>query len=533
MSNQAQNEEFFEEHALQNCAPDDIEERQRPLTDEEQLDYAGSIAADTLSRPLTEVSLMTALVRAYKHTLRYCPSMKKWLAYRRPIWVPIDGPAVAFRAVSTFSEQVIAHAQHAIDELNAELAHFRSQRVLRTAPEVVTVVAQRRDLVGRVAFLRKYTGYNALKNAVSLLTVTEEIITYVSQLDRKTRLVNLANYAYDLKTGTPRMHSPSDMQTYATTTLYDPRATCPRFVEFVDWAMSGDKATAQSLQAFLGSCLVGNNNAHVFAVWVGSGANGKSVLQKIMQRVLGTYTYQLRSDSLKRTLAAPGSARSDLAGMLGRRMVFVPEVPEQELDTELIKTLSGDDTFTIRRLYQEDSAVPVTFKLILTTNHSPSLNDFSKGTWRRLRLFAFANEAKTINPKLADEIVDAEGPGIFNWLLEGYRLYQQAPLLPATSHQIEYQADLERDSSPMAAFIADQLVEAPDKTTYCADIHHAYSKWAKAQYKRGEPMRAIAAVEFYRKLRQRYYGRFSRVSGGLVLKGYKLRGRAMTESKDE
>src|SRR5258708_35848426 len=98
------------------------------------------------------------------------------------------------------------------------------------------------------------------------------------QLDRDPMLLNVRNGTLDLRTGELRPHSGGDYLTRLAPVTYEPAADCPTWRGFLDSVFAGDAEIIVFVQRLIGLCLTGDVSEHLFTVFWGSGANGKSTL---------------------------------------------------------------------------------------------------------------------------------------------------------------------------------------------------------------------------------------------------------------
>jgi putative DNA primase/helicase len=175
----------------------------------------------------------------------------------------------------------------------------------------------------------------------------------------------------------------------------------------------------------LGASLLPGTVTRQLVVWVGpSSANGKSTLGEIMRRVLGDYAGTLSADAL---MQQRNRATHDelLAPLVGRRWVYASEGNEgARWDTALVKLLTGADAVSLRRIYGRQELARPTWTVMLATNHVPSLGLVDPAMRDRLRLLPWDHHVPRTERvvDLAERLVEAEGPGILLWLLEGLRM---------------------------------------------------------------------------------------------------------------
>lgn len=194
---------------------------------------------------------------------------------------------------------------------------------------------------------------------------------------------------------------------------YDPGAGCPRWDAFLAEVLP-DAATRAVLQEFFGMVFLdrGRLSVEKFALFVGTGANGKSVVGDVIKRVLGPGgvssldTSQLRDEKM--------------LPFVGKRLNFVPDMGRGKDFDSTLKALASGQEVTARRNYADPERVtcpPLCFAL----NEMPVFHDTTPAFFRRLLLFRFGVTipAGRQNRSLSDEIFRSDAPGVFNWILAG------------------------------------------------------------------------------------------------------------------
>lgn len=236
------------------------------------------------------------------------------------------------------------------------------------------------------------------------------------------------------------------------------------------------------LQQFLGACLVGVATRYQLClVMVGEGSNGKSTLIKVAEALFPAASV---------AHVAPQDLGDEyrLALLAGRRLNTVGELPTTEImSSERFKSVVAGDEVTARQIRQE----PITFQPraghLYAANKLPPVADMSHGFWSRFVVLRFSQTfQRGANAReLWAELVEAEGPAIIGWMLEGAAsvLAARGYTLPASS-RLEIEAW--RKKADSVAFFLDECCEMPgakdDRAafwTQAGQLFAAYSKWAK------------------------------------------------------
>jgi putative DNA primase/helicase len=303
------------------------------------------------------------------------------------------------------------------------------------------------------------------------------------ELDADLWLFNVANGTIDLRTGDLRPHRREDLLTRVSAVEYTPGARLQRWDDFLDAVTAGDGSLQAYVQRAAGYSLVGAPSEEVLFLAHGPGASGKSTLVEAIKATMGEYAATADFETfLKRPTS--GSPRNDIARLAGRRMVVAIEADEGgQLAPALVKTVTGGDTVTARKLYREFFEFVPSFTLWLVANHAPEVDADDDAMWRRIRLLPFehvvpeAERDPAVKATLRDPAV--AGPAILAWAVEGCLIWQREGLgLPAGvgAATAAYRAGMDT----MGDFFDEHCTFGPDEWVSATDLHGRYEEWAKA-----------------------------------------------------
>ena len=244
-------------------------------------------------------------------------------------------------------------------------------------------------------------------------------------LDRDSMLLNCPNGTLELRTGKLREHRREDLVTKLCPVDYYADAQCPLFLTVLDKIFARNDELIGYVQRLLGYCLTGDVSEQILAIWWGTGSNGKSTLLNLVLEMLGEdYAIKGAPDLLVAKNTAHPTERADL---LGKRLVASIETEEsQRLAESLVKDLTGGDRQRARRMREDFWEFTPTHKLILCTNHVPSIRGTDHAIWRRIRLVPFEvtipdrEQDKHLSAKLRSEL-----PGVLAWAVRGCLDWQQ------------------------------------------------------------------------------------------------------------
>jgi putative DNA primase/helicase len=220
-----------------------------------------------------------------------------------------------------------------------------------------------------------------------------------------------------------RQHRQSDMITKMSRASWTPGKLppAPEFTKFLQ-TVQPDPEIRKFLQVFAGYCLTGLTVEQVMLFFYGAGRNGKSTIVDLLCYILDDYAVTLSIDSFSGDSKRGGSeATPDLARLPGARLVAASE-PEAnvKLKDALIKTLTGGEKIPVRRLHKDFFEVDPHFKIILSGNHKPRIDDDSDGIWRRVILVPWLVQIpKEDVDRALPQKLRKEADAIFAWMVEG------------------------------------------------------------------------------------------------------------------
>ena len=279
---------------------------------------------------------------------------------------------------------------------------------------------------------------------------------------------------------THRDGAPTDMITRQTCTEYDALALCPNWDAFLE-RVQPDREVRLWLRRLTGYWLTGRTDQQTFTVFHGLGANGKSVFAETIRKLLGSYAVSADFGTFMAKNQGNDAIRNDLARLDKVRLVVASEGPEgARLDEDLVKKVTGGDEITARFLHREFFSFKPRFKLLLVTNHRPSISGTDHGIWRRVVLvpWTVTIPREEQDRRLAERL-EAELPGILCWALQGLDEYLDLGLvLPRAI--VAANAEYRQDSDVVGHWIDDScLLDATGRTTNGA-LYQSYSAWASA-----------------------------------------------------
>jgi putative DNA primase/helicase len=285
-------------------------------------------------------------------------------------------------------------------------------------------------------------------------------------LDAREDLLLVANGVVNLRTGELMEPRPSMFLSQRVPVRYDPSASAPRWERFVEEVMSEDAEMAAFMKRLTGYGVTGSTAEQCFAIFHGTGANGKSIFMDALTAVFGPVTKTVPFSVFENSGHGGGGPSPELARLRGARLTLTSEgehgAPIREA---LVKSLTGGDTITARHLYREEMEFQPRHLILMASNYKPRFLGSDEGLWRRVKLIPFA---RFFRPEERDHYLSqtlrGEAEGILRWAVEGavewYAGGLQDPALVREATE-EYRDD----SDMLMGFFPGRLVEDDNEET--------------------------------------------------------------------
>jgi putative DNA primase/helicase len=277
-------------------------------------------------------------------------------------------------------------------------------------------------------------------------------------------------------------------------------ATCPRFEAFLGQVWP-DESVRDFMIRFLGYCLTGSVAENRCLFLHGSGANGKSVFVNVVSAVLGDFVAHVQpSLILRRGEAHP----TDKAQLFGKRLAVINEIPSgAKIDDNTLKSITGGDTISARRMHEDFWTFEPTHKLLMLGNHLPRLDGSDPAVWRRLLLVdcPLRLEPDEIDRDLTRKLCE-EREGILAIMLQGWLDWKAQGLNPPPEI-LKATGRYRGEEDPAGAFLAECVIDVsanePDRKLARTALFRRYAEEMKNQ---GEA--PISSTEFGRKVSRHF-----------------------------
>jgi P4 family phage/plasmid primase-like protien len=233
---------------------------------------------------------------------------------------------------------------------------------------------------------------------------------YYEKLDENKYLIGFNDGVIDLKSGDIRNGLPTDFITYST--KYNLGERDEVYIKKIKDLMESifpDDEVRLYVWITIAYALSGNKYMEFLHFWIGTGANGKGVVSKLIEMAFGEYCYNPDVSVFTTKKSSSSSANPELAKMKGKRIAISTEPNEDDkFQVGPLKAWTGGDKIQARALYKDNIEFASQFLIIIQMNHKPALSDFDLGIARRLKNVEFVNKFVT-EPKLPNERLGNSG----------------------------------------------------------------------------------------------------------------------------
>lgn len=433
--------------------------------------------------------------KKFRGSIKFVFSSKTWLLWNGKVWKKCNG-------------EEIAAAKETVIEITEEFYND-----YKDSP------SDRNKYNKFNQSLRNHTK-NKIESMLYCAASEQEIaIKSDAQLDSNPWLISCKNGTVDLKNEKLLSHQPDDLITRMIDAEYIEDFNCDKWLRFLKESL-GDDDTVRYIQKALGYSLTGIVSEEILHFCYGIGRNGKSVFANIIGRIFNDYCVTAQTQMLMQRDSSQPS--NDFARLAGARLVLANETRgDQKIDDMVLKNLVSTEKMSARFLYGEYFEFQPQFKLWVRGNHKPIIMDNGLGLWRRIRLVPFDNQVDEdkVDYNL-EEALWSERNGIFSWMVEGCKLWQNEGL-KASDKISRAGAEYKKESDIFGEFIDEEYTLNPTGKIPQKVFYESYVSWCARNGHRN-----VSKTMLNRKLEEKgiskdaYIGK-ERAYQGIMMKGIK------------
>lgn len=366
--------------------------------------------------------------------------------------------------------------------LAKQAVHERRERACKSLLKLTGNEEERRNRAEGIVKIIKWCNASEssarLHAAVDLARSEHNVALEYRLFNQKPWLLNCINGTLELNTGILRPHDPEEYLTQICPTEFHTDAECSRWQSFLEEVFAGNKDLISWIQRFFGYCLTGHNREHILPIFFGKGRNGKSTIIKTICSVMGPdYAGTTPSGFLVQSRGEQHPTK--IADLYGKRFAADLETDtDARLNETLIKRLTGGDDLKARRLYEDFWEFTPTHKLVLATNHEPTVLGTDTAIWSRLKLIPFDVSFEGREDRTLTETLQKESCGILRWMVEGCDMWLKQGLgEPAVVQKAT--ADYRSEQNEVARFVSLHYSANPTCKIRKTIVTSKYTLWCR------------------------------------------------------
>lgn len=288
-------------------------------------------------------------------------------------------------------------------------------------------------------------------------------------------VIHLLNGMLDLTTDSPKLvpFSPYYYSRNQIPVKYDANAECPKFInDLLLRALPPEDV--QLMQYWGGQLILQKNVTQKFMILTGSAGAGKSTVLEVFQRMVGEENCeQLRTELLLE--------RFEVGSYIGATALFGSDVPGYFLMQKgayVIKSLTGGDLIRGEvKGAREKVSFRGEFNIGITCNSRLKLDlNADAAAWsRRLLIIPYnCDRPEKPTPNFALWLVENEGSGILNWLIEGAIKVLSGERIQLTDRQSTLIQDLLEESDSLRSFLNRRVLPTKNENVTSEELVTAY-----------------------------------------------------------
>lgn len=310
-----------------------------------------------------------------------------WFRYEEPRWKKIDAGVDLRKVISTELRSLYSKKSMEYSNMRDDLPEDADPRKVK---KITKYFEKMQSVFARLGSTNDKK--NIMKEAQELFYDPN----FLEKLDANPYLTCFENGVVDFKQGVFRRATPEDYLSKCTKINYIPKsehdpAIVAKIRDFMH-ELFPDQEIHDYMWEHLAASMIGVLPNQTWNIYIGDGQNGKSMLIKAMEHVLGEYKGTLAINLLTDRRGKVGGAMPEVLSLKGLRLAVAQEPQKGDrINDGVVKQLtSGIDTIQARGLYmaQAEEFYPQ-FEMVLLTNYLMEIQSNDHGTWRRIRVVPF------------------------------------------------------------------------------------------------------------------------------------------------
>ena len=421
-----------------------------------------------------------------------------WYKYEEPRWRRIDSGLYLRKHISNELRSIYAKKASYYMDLRSRLSEGQDAHRIKQ-------ISAHTDKIMSI-----YTRLGNCNDKKNIMTEAKELFYmegFEEKLDANQYLLCFKNGVVDFKEKIFRRGHPEDNITKCTGIDYIPDVYSGKYKAVIDeitdfmQKLFPIPELCTYMWEHLASSLIGVAPDQTWNIYIGEGQNGKSVLVKLMEYVLGEYKGIVPLSLLTDRRTKVGGTSPEVIGLQGLRYAVMQEPTKGDRVNEGVmkQLVSGIDPIQGRGLYMQNAITFYPqFKLILCTNNLMDIKSNDHGTWRRIRVVPFKS-LFTDNPVEDDpdkpyqyKIDRTLEQRIHSWKevfasMLVLKAFETKGYVKDCDTVLESSNVYRKEQDAIAEYLVDNIYSDPAKTISKSELSHSLSEWRKTNNYGKEP----------------------------------------------
>lgn len=326
-----------------------------------------------------------------------------------------------------------------------------------------------------------YGRFQTAKLVDSIRQLLRSDLIYKGEFNTNKKILNFPNGELEVETGKLLNHSRESYSTIQLNYQYNSSAQCPEWLKFIEDITDGQRDRMDLIQEMFGYCLTNDTRYQKCFYLIGSGANGKSVLLSVLEKLIG----EANTSHVEIAFLNSDFQRIKL---LDSMVNICNDIKTDVAGTgSFFKAIVAGDTISGCYKGKDFFDFKPACKMVFAANTMLSTRDIDGGFLRRICFINFPvqfvqNPTKQHERKRDTEILKKllnELPGILNWSLSGLRALREKNNFTNTTDQETLIRELEMINDPISAFVDEVISTSPEHFSAMQDRQLVYAKYRK------------------------------------------------------
>lgn len=322
--------------------------------------------------------------------------------------------------------------------------------------------------------------------------------------------IHLQNGWLNIKTYEFEPHSPLYYSFTKLAPYYDASAKCPKILEFLDAVLQQEDV--EVMQKIFGYLLLPGNKYKKAFWFIGDKDTGKSTFIELMELFIGQASHislhDLEQGDENRKVVTGAHTLLNTTSEIGSKKIK---------DDTMFKRWTGNDTITVRHLYQEPFNVKFLGKFVVASNDMPNFVEMDRAFMERWLLIPFLNvisDDEKDRDILKKMTTREELSGLLNWAIEGLKKLEKDCYFRKETWE-EIQKKWKEMGSTVDAFLGQKTEKGEKFEILTTSLFEAYCNYCEE--KKQMPLND---VNFGKELKKRMIAKSERRLGKTVKRVY-------------